>query len=195
MTRVNTLRLLESCTTFVLTRKTDGRQSFSGCRFRYMMCPKVLRKCGMLPGARPRHPPLSTLPASTCDNDKDILPVQIPSQDGCVKKPHKLFIISSSTVLQNCSFTVLQFYSFTVLPPPPPETSWLMVSYVTPSLATVQSGAELVVVVGQKSDIIWSIYNEEQGPWARAVSKAAKARKTSKEQTQIVIITDGKFGP
>ena len=79
------------------------------------MCPKVLCKCGMLPGARPRHPPLSTLPASTCDNDKDILPVQIPSQDGCVKKPHKLFIISSSTVLQNCSFTVLQFYSFTVL--------------------------------------------------------------------------------
>ena len=84
---------------------------------------------------------------------------------------HRLCIVPTET-----QSLVLQFY--TVLPPPPPETSWLMVSYVTPSLATVQSGAELVVVVGQKSDIIWSIYNEEQRPWAHRLSKAAKVWET-----------------
>ena len=88
--------------------------------------------------------------------------------------------ILSFTVFQFFSFTVFQFYSFTVLPPPPPETSWLMVSYVTPSLATVQSGAELVVVVGQKSDIIWSIYNEEQRPWAHWSFKSSKGKLRAK---------------
>ena len=45
--------------------------------------------------------------------------------------------------------------------------------------------ALVVVALRRKSDIIWSIYNEEQGPRARCVSKAAKAPRNIETQTYL----------
>ena len=45
--------------------------------------------------------------------------------------------------------------------------------------------ALVVVALRRKSDIIWSIYNEEQRPRARCVSKAAKAPRNIESQTYL----------
>ena len=45
--------------------------------------------------------------------------------------------------------------------------------------------ALVVVALRRKSDIIWSIYNEEQRPRAHCVSKAAKAPRNIESQTYV----------